>query len=114
MYDLSRNLDSKFREAYLGGIVDVYRPHLEGKGYYYDINSLYPTAMCKPMPVGQPLIIKEFDPYSLNSSFFGFVDFTITSNGANPNASYIGLLPIKWKGRLICPQGTFRGLPRSP
>lgn len=25
--------------AYHGGIVDVYRPYLEGKGYYYDVNS---------------------------------------------------------------------------
>jgi hypothetical protein len=45
VYDLSRNLDPKFREAYLGGIVDVYRPHLKGQGYYYDVNSLYPTAI---------------------------------------------------------------------
>jgi hypothetical protein len=32
VHDLSRTLDAKLREAYLGGIVDVYKPHLEGKG----------------------------------------------------------------------------------
>jgi hypothetical protein len=47
VYDLSKELDSKFRGTYCGGIVDVYRPHLQGEGYYYDVNSLYPTAMCK-------------------------------------------------------------------
>jgi hypothetical protein len=31
VYDLSRNLDNKLREAYCGGIVDVYRPHLIGQ-----------------------------------------------------------------------------------
>ena len=30
VYDLSRSLNKTFRGAYLGGIVDVYRPHLEG------------------------------------------------------------------------------------
>jgi hypothetical protein len=45
VYDLSRSLNSKFRGAYMGGMVDVYRPHLIGQGYYYDINSLYPTAI---------------------------------------------------------------------
>ena len=72
VYDLSRSLDTKFRGAYLGGIVDVYRPHLIGQGYYYDVNSLYPTAMCKPIPVGAPtptlLTPKEFK----GGSFFGY------------------------------------------
>lgn len=45
VYDLSRSLHSKFRGVYMGGIVDIYRPHLIGQGYYYDINSLYPTAI---------------------------------------------------------------------
>jgi hypothetical protein len=35
--------DTYLRQSYNGGIVDVYRFHLEGKGYYYDVNSLYPT-----------------------------------------------------------------------
>ena len=75
VYDFSRSLDAKFRGAYLGGIVDVYRPRLEGKGYYYDVNSLYPTAMCKPMPVGIPT------PQTLAQqelgAFFGYVEATV-------------------------------------
>ena len=52
VYDLSRSYGNLFRESYHGGIVDVYRPHLTGRGYYYDVNSLYPTAMSNPIPVG--------------------------------------------------------------
>jgi hypothetical protein len=37
--------------------VDVYRPHLQGGGYYYDVNSLYPTAMLQAMPVGTPNLV---------------------------------------------------------
>jgi hypothetical protein len=31
VYDLSQSSDALFREGYLGGIVDVFRPHLSGK-----------------------------------------------------------------------------------
>lgn len=106
VYDLSKNLDSKFREGYLGGIVDVYRPHLIGQtGYYYDVNSLYPTAMCKPMPVGLPQLVNLTIGEFLSSNFFGFIEATVKA----PSTEYIGLLPIKLQGKLICPGGTFSG-----
>lgn len=110
VYDLSRSpLNTKFRDAYLGGIVDVYRPHLEGKGYYYDVNSLYPTAMCKAIPVGLPtpktLTPSEFE----NSDFFGFLEATVQAPEPDTPGGYIGLLPIRHGGRLVCPGGTFSG-----
>lgn len=37
--------------------------------------------------------------------FLGFVQATVRA----PANEYIGLLPIKLKGRLICPGGTFKG-----
>lgn len=106
VYDFSRtSIDTKLRESYLGGIVDVYRPHLIGEGYYYDVNSLYPTAMSKPMPVGKPnlinLTIEDF--LKDDFTFFGFVEATVRA----PVNEYLGLLSIKFKGRLICPGGTF-------
>lgn len=84
--------------------MDVYRPHLKGKGFYYDVNSLYPTAMSKPMPVGMPILIFNLTVAQfLEGNFYGFLEATVTA----PANEYIGLLPIKYQGRLICPGGTF-------
>ena len=38
---LDKYVDMDLREAYYGGVVDVYSPLIED-GYYYDVNSLYP------------------------------------------------------------------------
>src|SRR6266496_3081477 len=89
VYDLSRNLDSQFRSAYLGGIVDVYKPHLIGQGYYYDVNSLYPTAMCKPMPVGLPKLVKLTRKEFLEGIFFGFVEATVISPSSFTKGGYV-------------------------
>jgi hypothetical protein len=107
VYDLSRTFDPKFREAYLGGIVDVYKPHLISQGYYYDVNSLYPTAMCNSMSVGipTPILLKEFTPH-----FFGYLKVKVEAPGPDTPGGYIGLLPTKMNGRLICPGGIFSGV----
>ena len=58
-----------------GGIVDVYRPHLQGEGYYYDVNSLYPTAMTRANPdnpdcfAGWNMIVPYGSTVSLISAF---------------------------------------------
>ena len=57
-------------QGYYGGLVDVYRPYGENL-YYYDVNSLYPTAMVRDMPCGIPVFTN--DKASLNlDTFFGF------------------------------------------
>ncbi|KAJ3215391.1 hypothetical protein HK099_006383, partial [Clydaea vesicula] len=48
---VKRSFNVDIKQAYYGGHVDVYKPFSStGKAYYYDINSLYPTAMLKDMP----------------------------------------------------------------
>lgn len=100
-------MDSKFREAYLGGIVDVYRPHLQGSGYCYDVNSLYPAAMSKTMPVGLPSLVNLTMREFIEGDFFGFIEATVQAPPLTTNGGYIGLLPLKVKGRLLW--GTFQG-----
>jgi len=60
------------------------------------------TAMCEPMPIGNPT---KVDINIWSHLFFGFVDCTVRS----PPEEYIGLLSIRISGRLISPKGTFRG-----
>nr|AHJ10965.1 plasmid related DNA polymerase [Rhizophagus sp. DAOM 213198] len=59
--------------------------------------------MCNSMPVGSPRLI---DSNSYTDSFFGFVDCTVKS----PINEYIGLLPVKWQGKLVCPGVTLTDL----
>jgi hypothetical protein len=61
-------LENEIRTAYFGGNDEVYIKEVT-KGYYYDLNSQYPTAMLQDMPVGDPVLSLETD---LNK-IFGFV-----------------------------------------
>jgi hypothetical protein len=103
---LSKNLDPIFRAGYYGGIVDVYRPHLVGEGYSYDVNSLYPTAMLRPMLVGTPTQVPLTVQAFIEGGFFGYLKATVRISEDH----YIGLLPIRLEGKLICPVVTFEGM----
>jgi hypothetical protein len=102
--DFSQSFDEFFRESYLGAIVDVYKP-LVHNAFYYDVNSLYPTAMTKSMPTGNPIFgnvtIDEF----MSTDWYGYVKATVQA----PKDLFIGLLPIRMDGKLISPIGTFTG-----
>jgi uncharacterized protein YprB with RNaseH-like and TPR domain len=98
------DLENTIRQAYYGGSVEVIIPYGENL-YYYDANSLYPTAMLKPLPVGQPV-------HSLNKNLnelFGYVKATVTT----PPNLQVPILPYKMKTsdghRLIHPVGTWTG-----
>lgn len=92
--------DDKFiRESYFGGATDYYKGY--GKNlYYYDVNSLYPKAMCNLMPFQ---IIKKHE--SMNNinldNFFGFCLAEIET----PKDIMIPLLPYKYQGKTIFPRG---------
>lgn len=85
-------LYSDIKQAYFGGIVDVYHPY--GKNlYYYDINSLYPYAMLKDMPVGNPTYVEG--DIDLDNSFGFFYADIVT-----PSDIHIPILPVKRDGTM--------------
>jgi len=93
------SVENAIRSAYFGGRTEVFVP-MGDNLVSYDYNSLYPTAMLQPMPVGQPTfsICKDLN------KIFGFVKAKITTPGIS-----IPVLPcrIKIKGeeKLIFPIG---------
>lgn len=95
------------KKAFIGGRAEVYIPF--GKDLYlYDINSLYPYAMTKPMPVGVPRYIGFENPTDIdsikNEMGFAIVEAKVPRNTKRP------LLPVKVKGLNYCPTGKWTGI----
>jgi len=94
-----------FRFTYYGGATDHYK--LRGKKIkWYDINSLYPKAMLKPMPYKPIKFHKDLTNTKLEN-FFGFclAKIETPTNLINP------ILPYrKYTGELIFPLGNWIGV----
>ena len=99
------SLEQKLRTSYFGGNVEVFINKIEG-GYYYDMNSQYPSAMLKDMPTGNPVLSLETD---LNK-IFGFVYAEIIC----PNESELQVPFIQTRDPILnyirCPRGKFKRL----
>jgi DNA polymerase type B, organellar and viral len=67
---LTKKVDSFIRDAYYGGATDYYMKYGENL-HHYDVNSLYPHAMLKPMPTQVKKFYSLMDGLNLND-FFGF------------------------------------------
>ena len=110
-------------KAYYGGRVEVYNPFfkqdnknkvynkftkkyetkVEKTLYYYDVNSLYPSASLNLMPGLECEYIESYtsDSNKLDlNNLFGFFYCKIKSS-----SEYIGLLPKRSEGRLTFPNG---------
>jgi len=70
------NLENIFRSSYFGGNVDVFINKIN-KGFLYDMNSQYPAAMLKDVPLGNPVLSLETNL----DNIFGFVFCEITPPG---------------------------------
>jgi hypothetical protein len=104
IYALTKTSDRLMRQGYQGGRVETLKPLLKEVGYHYDVNSLYPTAMLKPMPIGQPYEIQgNRIPIDLKD-FFGFVKCTVYAP-----YMYFPILCLR-TDHLIAPVGVFSGL----
>jgi len=98
-------LEREIRTADFGGNVEVYINEIE-TGYLYDINSQYPSAMLKDMPVGDPILSLE---KNLNN-IFGFVYGEISS----PDEQTLQVPFIQhrnpFNNLISCPRGKFKRL----
>lgn len=99
------------KNSYYGGRTEIFKPHITN-AFYYDVNSLYPSACLSPMP-GLDASYVEYLNISPNiSDLFGFfyVRVTAPKNISESFLNYIGLLPYRdAKGNLSFPLGTWEG-----
>lgn len=87
--------DGKIRPSYYGGRCNAYG--VRGNNLHlYDVNSLYPWAMCKTMP-GE--VIASVTPFMNLDNIFGFVEAFIEYDGLKP------ILPYRIGVSLVYPRG---------
>lgn len=98
---LSKNIDSFVRQGYYGGATDFYLAKIDNLKYY-DVNSLYPFAMTKSIPVNGT-IVNSIDNLD---NFFGFCKVEVTL----PYTVERPLLPVKHGGKTIFPTGKWVGV----
>ena len=94
------------KQAYYGGITEVYRPYGENL-FYYDVNCLYPYASLNDMP---GLDCEKINYIHTNNNpdifnLFGFFYCKIET----PKDLYFGLLPIRNKLGIELPVGSWYG-----
>jgi len=100
---LTKKLDNLIRLAYIGGSTDYYYKYGENLKHY-DVNSLYPKAMCNPMPIE---FLGETDGTNVKlEDIFGFAEARVTA----PNNMEIPLLPFKVFNETIHPLGSWIGI----
>jgi len=96
---LTKNLDKLIRLAYLGGSTDYYLKYGENLKHY-DVNSLYPKAMCNPMPIE---FLSESEGTNVRlEDVFGFAEARIIA----PDNIEIPLLPFKIFNETLHPLGS--------
>jgi hypothetical protein len=102
---LKGSIDNFIRRSYYGGGTDYYKAY-ETNLHYYDVNSLYPHAMCQFMPFE---IIREHKNLDLflneNTDLFGFFEAECYIPKSNKP-----MLPFKYKDKTIYPYGSWVGV----
>jgi hypothetical protein len=93
--------DGFVREAYYGGATDYYKAYAQNV-YYYDVNSLYPFAMCRPIPHKISYYISDMSNMELKD-FFGFCKVKVTT----PNNLLRPVLPYRLDNRTLYPRGSW-------
>lgn len=100
---INKKMFLDIKEAYYGGVTEVYKPH--GKNlFHYDVNSLYPFAALNPMPGINCIYIENIENSVNLQDLFGFFYCEIKTGN-----NYLGLLPVHHKEGMIMPNGTWKG-----
>nr|YP_010991019.1 DNA-directed DNA polymerase [Pappia fissilis]WOX61292.1 DNA-directed DNA polymerase [Pappia fissilis] len=92
---LDHKLDEFVRDSYYGGSTDYYKKYAKNV-YYYDVNSLYPYAMLKDIPL-KPL--RWVDESTKLEDLFGFALVKVHC----PKTIKKPILPKKHNGKTIYP-----------
>ena len=103
--------DRFIRGSYYGGAVDFYKAtniHADINErenlYYYDVNSLYPYAMLKPMPMNLIRSYNDKECKDINlDNFFGFLEVDVECSDSISKP----VLPVKYLGKTIYPKGSW-------
>ena len=99
---LTNKLDEFVRDSYYGGATAYYIKHAVFV-YYYDVNSLYPFAMMKDLPL-KPL--RWVDNSVKLEDFFGFALVKVYC----PVTIKKPILPFRYKNKTIFPTGSWVGV----
>lgn len=92
------------KNAYYGGVTEVYKPYGTDL-YYYDVNSLYPFVALNPMCGNNCTYLESYEDRGLNiDELFGFFYCEIEASN-----NYLGLLPVRVPEGLIMPLGKWSG-----
>jgi len=90
-----------FRMAFFGGINDYKLYQSYDHNVILDVNSMYPYAMSKKLPVGNPTFKTEKNI----ENYYGIIYVKVNTNNINS----IGLAPVRVENKIIYPNGKFEG-----
>ena len=92
------------KQAYYGGITEVYKPSGSNL-FYYDVNSLYPYVALQDMPGLECSNMLFYTDDQKIGNLFGFFFCTVQT----PLNGYLGLLPVRDPSGLTFPLGRWTG-----
>lgn len=102
-------VENFIRDSYVGGRTEVFKPRLEGGGFHYDVNSLYPSRFKLPYPIGKPDVYdgeyakNQFENWLQEHDGLGFIKAKVYIP-----MQHIPPLPVRM-GKLVFPCGEVIG-----
>jgi len=99
LYKPARWIEDRIRESYAAGRVEIF--HKTGEVACYDVNSMFPWAMCQPVPIRYRGRTRGIDQPDTRMAF-------LEAEVTYPD-TYVPALPYR-HGKLLFPVGSFTGI----